>query len=73
MAKKYTEIIRQIKVDTCLVKGGHIWTKTAILFESGKRYATSIIGVDQRVEKFDAGDEVLVTAAGDNVLQVQKA
>lgn len=74
MAKKQEEIIKQIDVDTHWMNGGHIRTKTSILFESGRRYATSILGFDQRFEKFSIGEKVLVIIAGDNnILQVQKA
>ena len=73
MAKKQTETIKQIQVDTQRLKDGHIKTKTALLFESGMRYATSILGFDQRFDKFAIGDKVLVTIDGSNVLQVQEA
>lgn len=72
MAKKQVEDIKKIRVEPHWVDGGHTWTKTVMLFESGKLYTTSILEIDRRFDKFTIGDKVLVTIAGDTVLQVKK-
>lgn len=73
MVKMQTETIKKIQVDTQRMNDGHIRTKTAMLFESGRWYATSIWGFDQRFEKFAIGDQILATIAGESILQVQEA
>ena len=73
MARQQKEVIKRIGVETCRISDGHIKTKITVLFESGKRYATSILGFDERFEKFSIGEEVLTKRIGDSVLDMQKA